>query len=239
MRTAEDTLDVLSTAIQCLLQSNSVIAQRLASIEVGLGVTTENQAFTELENMNQVVGLMLRNAQGFAFEEEDAAACLLRYLKRLPEPVVPFDFYENFTSIDLLHNHEGSAFINKSNLSKPHTISLLQLYIAELLPLSRQLLVYLLDTLAVLVFKSGKNKMTPSRIVTAFQPSLLAREPSIGMSADDHRRAALTLVFMIENQDEFMIGIHGAATDATGISQDDGAATTPEDQEMDKQESIV
>lgn len=79
--------------------------------------------------------------------------------------------------------------------------------------------------------------MTAPRIVAAFQPSLLARDPSIGMSTDDHRRAALTLVFMIENQDHLMIGIRGATADATGTSRADGATTTPEDQKTDKQES--
>ena len=55
MRTAEDAVDMLSTTIQRVLESNILIAQRLASIEVGLGVTTQLPAtlptFTGLENV--------------------------------------------------------------------------------------------------------------------------------------------------------------------------------------------
>jgi len=37
----------------------------------------------------------------------EAAVCLLRYLKRLPEPVVPYDFYDKFTSILGPTTHEN------------------------------------------------------------------------------------------------------------------------------------
>jgi hypothetical protein len=51
-----------------------LIAQRLASIEVGLGVTTELSAtlptFTGLENIQPAPDNFQRNAQGFAFEED-------------------------------------------------------------------------------------------------------------------------------------------------------------------------
>jgi hypothetical protein len=49
---------MLSTTIQHVLESNILIAQRLASIEVGLGVTTQLSAplptFTGLENIQPV-----------------------------------------------------------------------------------------------------------------------------------------------------------------------------------------
>jgi hypothetical protein len=74
IRTAEDAVDMLSTTIQHVLESNILIAQRLASIEVGLGVTTQLSAplptFTGLENIQPVPENFQRNAQGFAFEEE-------------------------------------------------------------------------------------------------------------------------------------------------------------------------
>jgi hypothetical protein len=74
MRTAEDAVDMLSTTIQHVLESNILIAQRLASIEVGLGVTAQLSAaqptFTGLENIQPAPDNFQRNAQGFAFEEE-------------------------------------------------------------------------------------------------------------------------------------------------------------------------
>jgi hypothetical protein len=74
MRTAEDAVDMLSTTIQHVLESNILIAQHLASIEVGLGVTTQLSAtlpiFTGLENIQPAPDSFQRNAQGFAFEEE-------------------------------------------------------------------------------------------------------------------------------------------------------------------------
>jgi hypothetical protein len=74
MRTAEDAVDILSTTIQQILETNILIAKRLASIEVGVGVTTELSAspptFTGLENTQPIPDSIQRNAQGFAFEEE-------------------------------------------------------------------------------------------------------------------------------------------------------------------------
>lgn len=48
--------------------------------------------------------------------------------------------------------------------------------------------------------------MTSGRLVAAFQPLLLSR-PTSEMSAEDHTRAAETMVFMVENQDNFLIGM--------------------------------
>ena len=74
MRTAEDAVDILSTTIQQVLETNVLIAKRLASLEVGLGLTTELSAsppiFTGLENTQPIPDSIQRNAQGFAFEEE-------------------------------------------------------------------------------------------------------------------------------------------------------------------------
>jgi hypothetical protein len=114
---------------------------------------------------------------------------LLRYLKRLPEPVIPFEFYDKFTSV-----------VGQESSELPqNALAMLTEYIAEIPPVSRELLFYLMDLLQVLADCSYANQMTTPRLVAAFQPSLLAREPSIGMSAYDHRQAADTLVFMIES----------------------------------------
>lgn len=142
--------------------------------------------------------------------------------------MIPFNFYDKFTSIlgpTVFENDEG---YDRDAFSIDGAISTLQRYITEIPPLNRQLLLYLLDLFAVFVC-SDMNKMTSARIVAAFQPSLLVREPSDGMSVVDHVRAADTLVCMIENQDHFLIGMRGTAADEkTANATVNEATPTPE-----------
>jgi GTPase-activating protein SAC7 len=152
---------------------------------------------------------------GTGYSVYEAAACLLRYLKRLPEPVIPYAFYDKFTSILGPTVYENDEGYDRDAFSVDVAISTLQQYITKIPPLNQQLLLYLLDIAAVFASKSNENKMTSARIVAAFQPSWLAREASVGMSVLDHVRAADTLVFMIENQDHFLIGMRGTAADDT------------------------
>jgi GTPase-activating protein SAC7 len=129
--------------------------------------------------------------------------------------VIPYAFYDIFTSILGPTVYENDEGYDRDAFSIDVAISALQQYITEIPPLNRQLLLYLLDIAAVFAYKSGENRMTSARIVAAFQPSLLAREASVGMSVLDHVRAADALVFMIENQDHFLIGMRGTAADDT------------------------
>ena len=156
------------------------------------------------------------------YDVYDAASCLLRYLKLLPEPVIPFDLYDRFTAAiedelppDYAFNH---VLPDDFNISK--VIAKFQQATFSLPPLNRQLLLYLLDLLAVFASKSDRNHMTSPRIVAAFQPAFLSRPPS-EMSASDHLLAAETMIFMVENQDHFLIGMRG------GTSRDEEPAKTP------------
>lgn len=155
------------------------------------------------------------------YSVHDAATCLLRYLKRLPEPVIPYAFYDKFTSVLGPTIYENDDGYDREAFSEDDAFSTIQQSISELPPVNRQLLVYLLDIAAVFASKAYRNKMTPARIVAAFQPSLLAREASTGMSVLDHVRAADTLVFMVENQDKFLMDAHGEL-----IQMADPATTT-------------
>ncbi|KAH6714433.1 Rho GTPase activation protein [Leptodontidium sp. MPI-SDFR-AT-0119] len=142
----------------------------------------------------------------------DAASLLLRYLKTLPQSVIPFDHYEQFVSC-LEENDETRDPMTSISAFQKSTI--------DLPPLSRQLLLYLLDLLAVFASKSDENHMTSTRLVAVFQPSLLSKEPQ-SMTAEDHERAALVMVFMVENQDHFLIGMTGttAATETSGPEEE-------------------
>jgi hypothetical protein len=72
MRTAEDAVDQFSSTIERVLETNILIAQRLSSIEVGLGATTPSVLPTSNRGETVQPGPedFQRNAQGFAFEEE-------------------------------------------------------------------------------------------------------------------------------------------------------------------------
>ncbi|KAH7309930.1 Rho GTPase activation protein [Rhexocercosporidium sp. MPI-PUGE-AT-0058] len=158
------------------------------------------------------------------YDVYDAASCLLRYLKLLPEPVVPFDLYDQFTAAlgdelppDFMDDIPPDDFDGSKVLSR------FQQLIISLPSLNRQLLLYLLDLLAVFASQADKNRMTSQRIVAAFQPALLSR-PVSEMSASGHILAANAMVFLVENQDHFLIGMRGAGA---SDSNDKEPAKTP------------
>ncbi|KAG0645569.1 Rho-GTPase-activating 5 [Hyphodiscus hymeniophilus] len=137
------------------------------------------------------------------YDVYDAATCFLRYLKLLPEPVIPSNLYEQFTA----------AINDEDSFDEAKSIKALQEKLTYLPPLNRQLLLYLLDILAVFASKSEVNGMTSKRLVAAFQPALLSKPPR-EMSAEDHVRAADTMEFMVHNQDHFWIGMSHSASNS-------------------------
>lgn len=146
----------------------------------------------------------------------DAANVLRRYLNDLPEPVVPLDFYEPFR--DPLRNavklssidSEGPHFVENFDMSL--AIRQYQRLITELPPLNRQLLLYILDLLAVFAAKSDVNRMNSQNLSAIFQPGLLSH-PSHDMAPEEYRLNQIVLIFLIENQDHFLIGMQGTAAD--------------------------
>lgn len=79
-------------------------------------------------------------------------------------------------------------------------------------PLDRQLLLYLLDLLAVFASKSYVNKMTTAKLAAVFQPGLLSH-PEHCFSPNEQQLSQEVLIFLIENQDNFLIGMAGTAAD--------------------------
>jgi hypothetical protein len=156
------------------------------------------------------------------YDVYDAASCLLRYLKLLPGPVIPFDLYDQFTGAieDELPPDYAFNQVLPDDFDTLKVIWKCQQAAFSLPPLNRHLLLYLLDLLAVFASNSDSNHMTPPCIVAAFQPAFLSRPPS-EMSASDHLLAAETMIFMVKNQDHFMMGMRA------GISKDEEPATTP------------
>ena len=109
----------------------------------------------------------------------DAASILLRFLNRLPEPVIPLEKYEAFQNPlkqDFLdwkrttNPPEGLAW-------PPKETSITREYRRQIYSLpgaSRNVLSYLLDVFAIIDFHSETNEMTSWRLAKLFQPMVLS-----------------------------------------------------------------
>ena len=147
----------------------------------------------------------------------DAANILRRYFNQLPEPIIPLDFYDRFR--DPLRNHQAQAVgaieaqsPSVGDFDPDEAIKIFQNLITELPPLNRQLLLYILDLLAVFASKSDLNKMTTPNLAAIFQPGILSH-PQHDMAPPEYRLSQDVLIFLIENQDSFLIGMQGTAAD--------------------------
>lgn len=140
-----------------------------------------------------------------------------RYLNDLPEPVVPLDLYEKFrdplrgqTKPAGAGDAEGPQFVE--GFDEAAAIAKYQELITELPPLNRQLLLYILDLLAVFAAKSEQNRMNSQNLAAIFQPGMLSH-PDHAMAPEEYRLNQCVLIFLIENQDHFLIGMDGTAAD--------------------------
>ena len=129
----------------------------------------------------------------------DAANVLRRYLNQLPEPIIPLEFYGRFREPLSTPSH---------NPPVPSAIRAYQRLISELPPLNRQLLLYILDLLAVFASKSEQNLMTASNLAAIFQPGLISH-PNHDMVPGEYRLSQEVLVFLITHQDHFLLGMRG------------------------------
>lgn len=138
----------------------------------------------------------------------DAANTLLRYLIQLPEPVIPLYFYERFRNPLRSYQEQGVGPIRPFDAEA--AIENYQGVITELPPISRQALLYLLDLLAVFASKSDSNKMSTAKLAACFQSSILAH-PDHRLVATELRLSQDVLIFLVEYQDHFLIGMQGKA----------------------------
>jgi hypothetical protein len=152
----------------------------------------------------------------------DAANVLRRYLNDLPEPVVPLDLYERFreplrgATKQAVGDAEGPQFVDTFDMDS--AITTYQQLITELPPLNRQLLLYILDLLAVFAAKSDENRMNSQNLAAIFQPGLLSH-PHHAMAPEEYRLNQCVIIFLIENQDHFLIGMQGTAADEKTVRE--------------------
>ncbi|KAK6339575.1 hypothetical protein TWF718_008972 [Orbilia javanica] len=129
----------------------------------------------------------------------DAANILRRYLNQLPEPIIPLDYYDKFRQ-----PLSGGGTIDDTEAIKTY-----QRLISELPPLNRQLLLYILDLLAVFSSKADVNLMPAANLAAIFQPGIISH-PDHEMSPADYRLSQDVLIFLILNQDNFLLGMRGS-----------------------------
>lgn len=158
----------------------------------------------------------------------DAANILRRYLNQLPEPIVPLDFYERFR--DPLRTHQAQAvgdmeaqMQDAGDFDHDRAVITYQRLITELPPLNRQLLLYILDLLAVFSSKSDLNRMNAANLAAIFQPGIISH-PQHDMAPAEYRLSQNVLIFLIENQDNFLIGMTGTAVDEKTVKELQGGA---------------
>jgi hypothetical protein len=101
-----------------------------------------------------------------------------------------------------------------------------QRLITELPPLNRQLLLYILDLLAVFSSKSDLNRMTAANLAAIFQPGIISH-PNHDMAPSEYRLSQDVLIYLIENQDNFLIGMTGTAVDEKTVKDVESGAPTP------------
>jgi len=106
-------------------------------------------------------------------------------------------------------------------------IATYQRLITEMPPLNRQLLLYILDLLAVFSSKSDLNRMTSPNLAAIFQPGMLSH-PSHDMAPKEYRLSQDVLDFLIENQDSFLIGMTGTAADENTVREVQSGAPSPQ-----------
>lgn len=153
----------------------------------------------------------------------DAANILRRYLNQLPQPIVPLTFYERCR--DPLRRHQAQAVgdmeaqaQDAGDFDHEAAITTYQRLITELPPLNRQLLLYILDLLAVFASKSELNRMTSANLAAIFQPGMLSH-PSHDMEPPEYRLSQDVIIFLIENQDNFLVGMSGTAADDKTVKE--------------------
>lgn len=160
----------------------------------------------------------------------DAANVLRRYLNNLPEPIVPLDLYDRFReplaghTKEAVGDDEGPQLQDDFDVDR--AIGIYQQLITELPPLNRQLLLYLLDLLAVFASKSDENRMTSANLAAIFQPGILSH-PQHDMQPGQYRLSQDVLIFLIENQDHFLIGMRGTAADEKTVQEVQNGGTPP------------
>lgn len=135
---------------------------------------------------------------------------------------MPLELYEEFrkplkgATRQAAGDTDGPQFVE--NFDMDAAIIRYQQLITELPPLNRQLMLYILDLLAVFAAKSDINRMNSQNLAAIFQPGMLSH-PAHAMAPEEYRLNQCVIIFLIENQDHFLIGMQGTAADERTVQE--------------------
>ncbi|KAL2146056.1 hypothetical protein VTI28DRAFT_5395 [Corynascus sepedonium] len=198
------------------------LKERATEIEGIFRLSGSEKRIKELKNIFDSPDRYGKGLVWDGYTVHDAANVLRRYLNDLPEPVVPLDLYEKFreplrgATRPGNGEAEGPQFVENFDIDS--AIIRYQQLITELPPLNRQLLLYILDLLAVFAAKSDQNRMTSQNLAAIFQPGMLSH-PAHAMAPEEYRLNQCVIIFLIENQDHFLIGMQGTAADEKTVEE--------------------
>jgi hypothetical protein len=188
--------------------------------DIGVGTDVENVFATgsspsrvrELQSLFDKPDRYGRDLVWSGYTVHDAANTLLRYLLKLPEPVIPLEYYVRFRSPLQDHQNatsvgdDGQSTHSREVFSRETTIQTYKTLLSEIPPLNKQVLLYLLDMLALFASKSKTNKMNASRLAAIFQQAILSHHYHMSSIAE-RQLSQRALRFLIEAHDEFEFGI--------------------------------
>ncbi|KAJ5787912.1 hypothetical protein N7457_002902 [Penicillium paradoxum] len=196
------------------------------------GIFRLNGSAKRIKDLQEVFDSPERYGKGLdwsGYTVHDAANVLRRYLNQLPEPIVPLEFYERFREPLRIYQRQvledkGIAEADKFDHAK--AVETYQNLIIELPPLNKQLLLYILDLLAVFASKSDQNRMPSANLSAIFQPGMLSH-PQHDMSPEEYKLSQDVLIFLIENQDHFLFGMSGTAADEQTMKEVEAGIPRP------------
>lgn len=200
------------------------LTSRVAATEVE-GIFRLSGSEKRIKELKSIFDSPDRYGKGLVWDGytvHDAANVLRRYLNDLPEPVVPLELYEKFreplrgATKQAATEGEGPQFIDNFDMDK--AITKYQQLITQMPPLNRQLLLYILDLLAVFAAKADQNRMNSQNLAAIFQPGMLSH-PNHAMAPEEYRLNQCVIIFLIENQDHFLIGMQGTAADEKTVQE--------------------
>jgi hypothetical protein len=188
------------------------------------GIFRLNGSAKRIKDLQEIFDSPERYGKGLdwsGYTVHDAANVLRRYLNQLPEPIVPLEFYERFREPLRVYQRQVQAEkepVEAEKFDHAKAVETYQRLIVELPPLNKQLLLYILDLLAVFASKSDQNRMTSANLSAIFQPGMLSH-PQHDMSPEEYKLSQDVLIFLIENQDHFLVGMSGTTPDEQQVKE--------------------
>ncbi|KAL4903863.1 hypothetical protein BDW74DRAFT_155523 [Aspergillus multicolor] len=207
------------------------------------GIFRLNGSAKRIKDLQEIFDSPERYGKGLdwtGYTVHDAANVLRRYLNQLPEPIVPLEFYERFREpLRKFQSQAQEKGPSQESEAAEHSkaVAAYQQLIRELPPLNKQLLLYILDLLAVFASKSDQNRMNSANLSAIFQPGLLSH-PQHDMSPDEYKLSQDVLIFLIENQDHFLVGMNGTAADEQTVKEVESGNTRPPTSQSNVRRSV-